>query len=85
MSGIEQRRRDFMREQPELYQYILDLQTARVLDQAGDAASGSSHRLANWFWRQAGEATARMAQARLAGTDPEPPTEQLTWAEPETP
>lgn len=47
--GIEQDRRDFMRENPDLYAYIKARESAKALDEAGDAISGA-HEAANRVW-----------------------------------
>lgn len=47
--GIEQSRRDFMRDYPELYRYIAHREAAKALDSAGDQISGH-HAAANRVW-----------------------------------
>jgi hypothetical protein len=42
MTGLEQRRRNFKREDAALYAYIVAIETARALDSAGDEASGAA-------------------------------------------
>lgn len=48
--GIEQDRRDFMRENPRLYAYIALREAAKALDTTGDAISGH-HAAANAVWK----------------------------------
>lgn len=53
--GIEQARRNFMRDNSELYAYIEARVVARELDRAGDTASGAEdgHGAANRIWQMA--------------------------------
>lgn len=53
--GIEQSRRDFMRDHPDLYAYIAAREAAKALDSAGDRISGY-HEAANLVWSLAGAA-----------------------------
>lgn len=59
--GIEQSRRDFMRDHPDLYRYIALRESAKALKSAGDTASGAldGHGAANRVWSMAGQAEAR--------------------------
>lgn len=54
MHNIEQERRNFKAEHPELYEYIRNLECAKVLDMAGDLASGFDHGAANRLWQMSG-------------------------------
>lgn len=47
--GIEQSRRDFMRDNPDLYKYIALRESAKALESAGDNIS-SYHGAANIVW-----------------------------------
>ena len=66
--GIEQQRRDFMRDQPGLYRYIENITSARVLDSAGDQASGATdaQTAANRLWRFAAQCRQDADQQRAA-------------------
>lgn len=59
--GIEQERRDFMREHPDLYRYIALRESAKALKSAGDNASGAidGHGAANRVWSMAAQAKER--------------------------
>ena len=50
--GVEQRRRDLMRSDPDLYWYISARVAARELKRAGDTVSGArdGHGAANRLW-----------------------------------
>lgn len=50
--GIEQDRRDFKRDHPALYEYVMCVEIAKALKTAGDIASGaeSGHDAANGVW-----------------------------------
>jgi hypothetical protein len=47
---LEQRRRDLMASDRLLYDYITHIAAAKVLDSAGDMASGFHHGVANRLW-----------------------------------
>lgn len=66
MTGIEQRRRDLMRDQPDLYDYIETLTEARTYKVAGDLASGATdgHGAANRCYRRAASYARRSAEMR---------------------
>lgn len=69
--GIEQSRRDFMRDYPDLYGYIALREQAKALDSAGDHISGH-HEAANRVWGLAA-ATDVKWRAMLQRTPPPPP------------
>lgn len=50
--GIEQDRRDFMRDHPNLYLYIARREASKALDAVGDIISGH-HEAANVVWHRA--------------------------------
>lgn len=55
--GIERERRDLMANQPELYRYIENVTSAKVLDSAADQALGASDvgTAAHRMWSLAGQ------------------------------
>lgn len=58
VSQIEQLRRDFKGNNPELYRYISMIESSKALDSMGDEVSGyecSAHDAANKVWHRAGE------------------------------
>jgi hypothetical protein len=63
--GIEQDRRDFMRENPNLYAYIALREAAKALDTTGDAISGH-HAAANAVWRASATVRARYEAMQTA-------------------
>lgn len=65
--GLEQSRRNFMADHPELYRYITMRETAKAFDLAGDEASGatSGHEAANRIWRL--EARAKTTYKEMIG------------------
>ncbi len=67
--SIEQDRRDFKRECPDLYAYILDVEMQKVWDSAGDNAANDP-RLANMFYHRASvhETARKKALDASAGT-----------------
>lgn len=70
MSEVEQRRRDLKGSDPELYEYIRRMESAKAFDSAGDTVSGyCEHRAANYLWGRA---------ARQANATSSTPTEQDT-------
>ena len=66
---IEQRRRDFMADEPELYAYIYAIVAAKVLDSAGDTTSGAidGHAAANRLWKLSTRARLAAEKARGEG------------------
>lgn len=50
--GIEQARRDFMRDYPSLYRYIARREAAKAVKSVGDLISGH-HEAANKVWAEA--------------------------------
>ncbi len=50
--GIEQSRRDFMRDHPDLYRYIARREAFKAVKSAGDLISGH-HEAANKVWAEA--------------------------------
>ena len=65
-NGIEQSRRDFMRDYPDLYLYIVLRGVDRALDQLGDSLSGYDQRAANETWGAAGAARGRWKSMNAA-------------------
>lgn len=49
---IEQQRRDLLRDNRELYNYIARRESAKALDALGDRLSGISHEAANIAWAE---------------------------------
>lgn len=78
--GIEQARRNFMREDPELYAYIQARVVARALDSAGDSASGAEtgHGAANRVWSLA--ATWRAKWQTMIAAERKPTLEEVKQA-----
>lgn len=74
--GIEQERRDFMRERPDLYAYIAEREGYKALDSAGDRISGY-HEAANIVWGLAGTLRAKY-EARQEAVNPMPTEDDLT-------
>jgi hypothetical protein len=64
VDDIEQRRRDFQRHQPELYEYVTHTECARVLDNAADLTNSIHHQTATRLWRMAGFHRAKAGRAR---------------------
>ena len=58
----EQARRDFMRDNPDLYEYIRSRISARVMNEAGDLVSGATtgHSAANRCYAAASRHSARI-------------------------
>ena len=71
-NGIEQSRRDFMRDYPDLYLYIVFRAVEKSLDQLGDVLSGYDQRAATDTWGAAAAARARWQEMNAA--DPAPAT-----------
>lgn len=69
---VEQRRRDLMRSDPLLYDYISARIAARELKRAGDTVSGArdGHGAANRLWAYSGDWADRVDRLRAA-PDPE--------------
>lgn len=63
--GIEQARRDFMRDYPDLYRYVALREQAKALGSAGDRISGH-HEAANAVWAEAARLT-KQREAMLNG------------------
>lgn len=69
--NVEGRRRALMNDDPVLYAYIKAVEGAKLLDRAGNYASGadSSHGAANRLWSLA--TTARTLAGHIRGTEAE--------------
>lgn len=63
-TDIEQRRRDLKAREPDLYQYIVDVELAKALDSAGDTASGRSEAVANQLWSASADRSRAAERAR---------------------
>ena len=72
--GLEQSRRNFKADFPELYEYIQLRETARALKSAGDTASGAldGHGAANRVWSMAARARERYEALREQPLPPGP-------------
>lgn len=85
--NLEQARRDFKAQQPELYRYISAIESAKALDEAGDTASGAAtpHGAANRIWALVAREKDQARRMREAGAVPgvTPEGEHEFYARPE--
>lgn len=68
--SVEDDRRAFRSECRPLYDYIVERERAKIYDTVGDMVSGTSHELANYFWKLAAT-NARAHRSRLEDADEE--------------